>query len=319
MKKLSALLMSAVMVFSLCFTPVSAATIKSPKITSVTAKSDYGYFNFITVKWKKQKDVSGYIIYQKIGNGSYKKIKTIKDKNKTSYVIKGVEWAKKCTYRIKTYKVKNGKKIYSAKSKAVYTYSKPMDAPFVYVKSSGKNKIKLKWLEVPHADGYAIYQKVGKKFKRIATVKSANTLTYTVKNLKKNTEYTFTVSSYIKRGGKNYYSMKTFPKSATANKKYPTVQLNKKIKYYGYTGVLLMGDINKIYERTPDLTQYGIKNSDQPAFCPSEYYDVKTKEPIWFLCSQEVADKAFSGDGSMIYFIDRLENGRCGAPANVKK
>ena len=50
-----------------------------------------------TLSWKKISGANGYIIYQKKGNGSFKKIKTVSSKS-TSYSIKT---SKNVTYRYK--------------------------------------------------------------------------------------------------------------------------------------------------------------------------------------------------------------------------
>lgn len=60
----------------------------------------------------------------------------------------------------------------------------------------------IKWNKSVGADGYYIYQKSGKKFIKIATVKNPKTVTYIVKNLKCGKKYTFTVRAY-KNADKN--------------------------------------------------------------------------------------------------------------------
>lgn len=64
----------------------------------------------IKLKWKKNKDASGYILLK---NG--KKLKSLKAK-KTSYIDKNVKLNKKYTYSIQSYKKLNNENIKSAKS-----------------------------------------------------------------------------------------------------------------------------------------------------------------------------------------------------------
>lgn len=79
------------------------------KITSV-----YITNNKITVKWKKTKNIDGYIIYMSHSkNGKYKKIKTIKDTKTTKYTKKNINESKKYYFKIKTYITKKRKKKYS--------------------------------------------------------------------------------------------------------------------------------------------------------------------------------------------------------------
>lgn len=54
----------------------------------------------------------------------------------------------------------------------------------------------LKWKKIGSADGYFIYQKDGKKYKKIATIKDSSTSTFDVKKLDNATYYDFAVKAY---------------------------------------------------------------------------------------------------------------------------
>ena len=71
-----------------------------------------------TLSWKKISGATGYVIYQKKGNGSFKKVKTISSKN-TSYTFKT---AKNVTYsyRLVPYRTVN-KKVKTGPASAVKT------------------------------------------------------------------------------------------------------------------------------------------------------------------------------------------------------
>ena len=71
-----------------------------------------------TLSWKKISGATGYVIYQKKGNGSFKKVKTISYKN-TSYTFKT---AKNVTYsyRLVPYRTVN-KKVKTGPASAVKT------------------------------------------------------------------------------------------------------------------------------------------------------------------------------------------------------
>ena len=73
------------------------------------------------------------------------------------------------------------------------------------VSAKTKNSVTLKWNKNAKADGYNIYRynTSTKKYTKLATVK-AGTLTKTVKNLKKGTNYTFAVQAYKKVGNTTY-------------------------------------------------------------------------------------------------------------------
>ena len=119
-KRMFSLLMVAVLAFSVSGVSASAATIKKPTVKSVTAKSATS----ITVKWGKISGAKGYVIYQKMGNKSFKKIATVTPGSKTSYTAKSLKSNTKYSYKIKSFTVKKGKKVYSKYSNVKYAYTK---------------------------------------------------------------------------------------------------------------------------------------------------------------------------------------------------
>ena len=70
-----------------------------------------------TVKWKKVSGASGYEVYMATSkNGKYSKVGTTTKNNKVSYTKTSLKKNKKYYFKIRTYKVVDGKKIYSAYS-----------------------------------------------------------------------------------------------------------------------------------------------------------------------------------------------------------
>ena len=178
-----------------------AKTINAPKLVSVTPETSTS----ITIKWKKVSGVTGYVIYQKKGSGEFKKINVVSNKT-TSYIQTALSPAVKYTYYIRSYtKSKNGKNTYSSKSNAIYTYTKTSTPKISSITSPSKTTIKLKWNSVARADGYAIYKKIGSKYKIIATV-SANKTSYTDKKLKSGNQYRYAIRAFKNVKGKIIYS-----------------------------------------------------------------------------------------------------------------
>ena len=62
----------------------------------------------IRVKWESKDNVTGYKIYRKTNNGSYKMIKTVKGSGKTSYTDRNIKAGKKYSYKVRAYKYVNG-------------------------------------------------------------------------------------------------------------------------------------------------------------------------------------------------------------------
>ena len=213
MKKLLNIFMVIVMMLSIAVptTKVSAATKPAKvKLSSVTASSSTS----IKIKWKKVSGADGYVIYQKVGSGSYKKIKTITSGKTTSYTKKNLTSAKKYTYKIKAYDKSGSKKIYGAYSNTKSAYTKPAKVKLSSLTASSSTSIKIKWKKVSGADGYVIYQKVGSgSYKKIKTITSGKTTSYTKKKLSANKKYTYKIKAYKMVGSKKIYGSYSSTKS----------------------------------------------------------------------------------------------------------
>ena len=95
----------------------AVAKIKAPKKTSI--KKVKGAKEAISVTWKKVSGVKGYQV-QVATNKKFKKNKktvTIKKQKTTKTTVKKLKAKKKYYVRVRTYKIANGKKIYSSWSK----------------------------------------------------------------------------------------------------------------------------------------------------------------------------------------------------------
>lgn len=72
----------------------------------------------VTLKWKVKGKISGFQIQRKTGKGKYKTIKTLSGK-KRSFQAAGLKKGKTYSFRIRSYRKANGKKVYSKYSKVV--------------------------------------------------------------------------------------------------------------------------------------------------------------------------------------------------------
>lgn len=88
----------------------------------------------VELTWKKEIGGLGYSVYRKAGNGTYKKIKTIDDKNITTWVDKtALKAGEKYTYKIRVYTKNDRQTIYSK-----FSVPKSVRIPGMSVKISGK-------------------------------------------------------------------------------------------------------------------------------------------------------------------------------------
>ena len=95
--------------FDNSFSKVRSATVTINKTEIVKAVSKAKKTN--TIKWAKNKEADGYVVYYaKKVDGKYKKLKTIRNKNTTTYTHKKLTNGKVYYYKVMSYKkTKNGK------------------------------------------------------------------------------------------------------------------------------------------------------------------------------------------------------------------
>ena len=115
MKKITSILLSIIMIYSVCF-PITAfaAALPTVGISSLSVKK-----NTVTVKWKKKSKIMGYQIQYSTDSKFKKNKKSIKIKKAkiTSKKISNLKESKKYYFRIRTYKSSNKKTRYSKWSK----------------------------------------------------------------------------------------------------------------------------------------------------------------------------------------------------------
>lgn len=115
MKKITSILLSIIMIYSVCF-PITAfaAALPTAGISSLSVKE-----NTVTVKWKKKSKIMGYQIQYSTDSKLKKNKKSIKIKKAktTSKKISNLKESKKYYFRIRTYKSSNKKTRYSKWSK----------------------------------------------------------------------------------------------------------------------------------------------------------------------------------------------------------
>ena len=84
---------------------------------------------------------------------------------------------------------------------------KPAKTSISKITSPSKKKVKVVWKKVSGVNGYEIYRATSKKgkYKKIATVKSGKTVSYTDKKLKSKKRYYYKVRAYKVSNGKKVY------------------------------------------------------------------------------------------------------------------
>ena len=126
------------------------------------------------------------------------------------------------------------------------------------IASVGEKNVKLSWNKVSSAKGYIVYQSTnGKKWKKLATIKNNNTLTYNNKKLKAGTKYYYKVVAYKVVNKKN----KTITTSKVLKTITTPVKPKLKVKTSTYNSVTInvskvKGASKYIVERSTDKKNY---------------------------------------------------------------
>jgi len=176
-------------------------TITAPKATVVG-------FNKVKVSWNEVGEVDGYEVYRSTAlSGTYSNIASLKYSSTLSYTNTNLTPNKYYYYKIRTYRVYNGKKVYSSFSNVVF--SKPVLASITSSKvvSVGYNKVKVTWGKVSEASGYEIYRSTSKTgtFSKVSTL-SGSANTYLNGSLTTGRSYYYKIRAYRNNNGTRVYS-----------------------------------------------------------------------------------------------------------------
>ena len=170
---------------------------------SSVVKADKVGSKSVKLVWSALSGADGYIV-QRLENGKWKNVRTIKDRTKTSAKIKGLKAGTKYTYRVQSFTVQNGKKNIKDYCEAIDITTKPTSVSKFSVTASG-NDLKLSWKRNKKVSGYQLQMYKDGKWQVIETYSSNKQTKTTVKGLNAG-KYKFRIRTYIVSGGKNIYS-----------------------------------------------------------------------------------------------------------------
>ena len=181
--------------------PAAPKNFKAQKIT----------YNSIQLKWDKTKGAQYYVVYRyNTTKKEYERIKVVKS-SITDFTDMGLETGRSYTYKVRGYRVQNGKNYYGSVSKAVS--AKPALGAVHRSKVSvvNKNRAYFSWEKVSGAHGYELYrssteQGTYRLLKDIKVLRSYTTSKYT-----KNHVFYYKVRAYRKVDGKKVYSSYSAP------------------------------------------------------------------------------------------------------------
>lgn len=166
-------------------------TIPDRPVVSVSSAN----YNKLNVSWSRSNGATGYKVYRKVVNGTYKLIRNISG-GATGFTDT-VECGTEYYYYVTAYVINNKVEYGSFDSEAVKGKAVPQTVK-LGSPSTTKGQAKINWSTVPGATGYYVYSKTGNSgYKLIADVKGGNVKSYTDKNVVSGKKYTYTVKAYI--------------------------------------------------------------------------------------------------------------------------
>lgn len=162
-------------------------------------------YNSVKIRWGAEEVVSGYYVYKKNAEGKYKLIAKL-DGNTFSYIDTNLVTGQSYGYKLKAYRVVDGKTYKSPRSKAVSAIPIPRK-PKKPTITEKKRSLVLSWKQIKGATGYVVYRRDGKKgnYKKIATRKGQTTVSYTDKKVSKGITYYYKVVAYKTVSKKRIY------------------------------------------------------------------------------------------------------------------
>lgn len=177
--------------FSVSTTPAKVTTLKA------TAKP-----NAVSLKWSKVKNASYYKVY--LYSSTEKKYVEQKKTTETSATLSSLGYAKNHKVRVRAF-IKTDAGTVSSSLTTVSFRTLPKDIANVKLSAATTTSQTLKWSKSTGATNYYVYRydSSSDSYKRIATTTETS---YTVKNLKKGTKYSYKIKPVVIEGGKTVLS-----------------------------------------------------------------------------------------------------------------
>ncbi len=123
--------------------------------------ASYSYSK-IRISWEAVEDADGYIVYRASSkNGKYKQCYITDKPEKNWYINTNRKAGRVWWYKVRAYKLVDGKKVFSKYSDPVSAYARPGKVMVTGIESTGfiYRYLDVKWQKVPGASGYQIYRK----------------------------------------------------------------------------------------------------------------------------------------------------------------
>ncbi|VEF49422.1 LPXTG-motif cell wall anchor domain-containing protein [Bacillus freudenreichii] len=188
------------------YSPVVSGAPVLDNVTSV--KVEGKSFNQLRITWKAVAGATGYEIYRSTStNGKYGLLQTISNSSKPSFTNNGLATGTKYYYKVRAYRLVNGKKVYGAFSSVANGQPVLSKVSTIKVSSNSYDKLRINWSKVNGATGFEVYRSTAKngKYNRTGTISKGSTLSFINNKVATGTPYYYKVRAYRLVGGKKIY------------------------------------------------------------------------------------------------------------------
>lgn len=180
-----------------------SADTRIPNVTSLTYKADSA--SQVTLSWKRNAVADGYTVEIYRG-GKWEQVLCATSNTILSCKIIGLAEGSTYSVRIKSYKVKNGRTVFSEYLKSTATTGLNPVAKLGEQTSNTASSIRFSWARKSCATGYIVEIYKGGKWNLVTKTTSNTVTSCQITNLKAGTSYTFRVRAYLTVNGSTIYS-----------------------------------------------------------------------------------------------------------------
>ena len=285
---------------------------QAPALKAGTIDSDS-----ISMSWNAIGRASGYEVYRKDANSEDYKL--VKDLNATTYTDKGLAKGTEYSYKVKSYRVVDGVKVYSGDSNSIS--AKIKDSFKLNLEKTTRNSVEFSWDKVKDATGYEIlrYSTASKKYVVISDIdfdklsdedreasEEAEVYSYLDQGKTSATIYNYKVKAYNKVDGKKVYLKESEKLKATTTPLTPNVTVkssSKKTARLSWTNCSTRATGYKVYMATSKNGTYKlVKTTTAKSF--TKYYLTSGKTYYFKVRAYRTVDgKNIYGDYSTIKSI----------------
>jgi len=202
-------------------------------------------YDHMRIYWDKMNGVDGYEIYRSTSkNGTFTKIASLDADAASPYKDAGLTHNKAYYYKMRTYAVVDGVKVYSAYSDVKGMTTRVTAPTIKEILKTNYTTLTIKWNKIAGATGYKVYRSTSEngEYERIATLGGNDTLSYKDTGRTCGKVYYYKVRAYRTVDGEKYHG--TYSKAKKSFTRPTKVKITDETNYNGTSITLYWGKSN---------------------------------------------------------------------------